>query len=155
MHDTPTHPWPVGTRAASVIMNIYNPVSENLNATEPVTGGEAEGNCVAARRGGKQPDAKEQSQTEVNSIRCSRTASLLANGEACAKHNPSLWHPPVNAERGVPGYGWSGNVPKEVYVSGESCTGRRRAKARTAQQSEPSYEQRSLVTRMEQREAGK
>jgi hypothetical protein len=136
-------------------MNIYNPVSANLNATEPVTGGEAEGNCVAVRRGGKQPDAKEQSQTDVNSIRCSRTASLLANGEACAKHNPCLWHPPVKVERGVLGYGWSGNVLKEVYVNGESCTGRRWAIARPVQQSEPSYERGSPVTRMEQREAGK
>jgi len=141
--------------AASVIMTIDNPVSANLNATEPVTGGEAEGNCVAAKRGGKQPDAKEQSQTEVNSIRCSRTASLLANGEACAKHNLSLWHPPVNVEQGVLGYGWSGNVAKDVYVNGESCTGRQRAIARAVQQSEPSYEQGSPVTRMEQREAGK
>jgi hypothetical protein len=136
-------------------MIIYNPVSANLNATEPVTGGEAEGNCVVARRGGKQPEAKEQSQTDVNSIRCSRTASLLANGEACAKHNPSLWHPPVNVERGVLGYGWSGNVPKEVYVNGESCMGRQRIGIRAMQQSEPSYELGSPVTRMEQREAGK
>jgi hypothetical protein len=136
-------------------MIIYNPVSANLNATEPVTGGEAEGNCVAARRGGKQPDAKEQSQTDVNSIRCSRVASLLENGEACAKHNPCLWHPPVNVVRGVLGHGWSGNVPKEVYVNGESCTDRRRAIARAVQQSEPPYELRSLVTRMEQREVGK
>jgi hypothetical protein len=54
--------------AASVIMNPYHPVSESLNATEPVNGGEAEGNCVAVRRGGEQPDAKEQSQTKVNSM---------------------------------------------------------------------------------------
>ena len=67
---------------ASVIMTTYNPVSVNLNATEPRNGGEAEGNCVAARRGGKQPDAKEQSQIPVNSIRYLSVASLLANGEA-------------------------------------------------------------------------
>jgi len=140
---------------ASVIMTIYHPVSVNLNATEPVPGGEAEGNCVAVRRGGKQPDAKERSQTEVNSIRCSRTASLLANGEACAEHNLRPWHPPANAERRVLGHGWSGNVPKEIYVNGESWTGRRRARARAVQQSEPPYEPGSLVTRAEQREAGK
>jgi len=68
------------TAMARVIMTIDNPISANLNATEPVTGGEAEGNCVAVRRGGKQPEAKEQSQMQVNSIRYTRTASLLANG---------------------------------------------------------------------------
>ena len=141
---------------ASVTMNIYDPVSVNLNATEPVTGGEAEGNCVVVRRGGKQLEAKEQSQTQVNSIRYARAASLLANGEACARHNPCLWQPPANAEEGVLGYGWSGNAVKEIYVSGESCMDRRRVGiTRTVQQSEPPYEQGSPVTRMEQREAGK
>ena len=143
------------TADASVIMTIYNPVSANLNATEPDTGGEAEGNCVAARRGGKQPEAKEQSQTQVNSIRCARTASLLANGEACAVHDPCLRHPPVNVEQGVLGYGWSGNVLKEIYVNGESYMGKQRIGIRAMEQSEPSYEQGSPVTRMEQREAGK
>ena len=38
------------TQALRVIMTTYNPVSENLNAAEPGSGGEAEGNCVAARR---------------------------------------------------------------------------------------------------------
>jgi hypothetical protein len=33
-----------------VIMTIYNPISANLNATEPENGGEADGKCVAARR---------------------------------------------------------------------------------------------------------
>ena len=65
-----------------VIMNTYHPVSENLNAPEPGNGGESEGNCVATKRGGKQPDAKEQSQTPVNSIRRLSTASLRETGEA-------------------------------------------------------------------------
>src|SRR5580704_19589488 len=42
----------------------------------------AEGNCVAARRGGEQPEANEPSATQVNSIRPVALASLLANGEA-------------------------------------------------------------------------
>ena len=63
-----------------VIMNTYNPVSENLNSTKPSNGGEAEGNCVVVRRGGKQPDAKEQSQIVMNSIRCLSLASLPVNG---------------------------------------------------------------------------
>jgi len=93
-------------------MTIDKPVSASLTATEPVTGGEAEGNCVAVRRGGEQPDAKEQSQTEVNSIRCSVTASQLASGEACVNHNLSPWHPPVIVAQRVTGHGWSGNAPK-------------------------------------------
>jgi hypothetical protein len=140
---------------ASVIMTIYNPISENLIATEPGNGGEAKGNCVAARLGGKQPGAKEQSQTKVNSIRCRRLASLLANGEACAKHDGSPLHPPVRAERPNLQHGWSENVPKEVYVSGESCMSRHWGRLQAMQQSEPPYERRSRVMPMEQREVGK
>lgn len=136
-------------------MTIDNPVSENLNATKPVTGGEAKGNCVVARRDGKQPAAKEQSKTPVNSIRCLSAASRRVNGEACAKSGRGPWHPPVNVEPRALRYGWSGRVSKEVYVNGESCAGRRRADARAAQQSEPPYELGSPVTRMEQAEVGK
>ena len=109
---------------ASVIMTIYNPVSENLNATEPENGGKAEGNCVSVRRGGKQPKAKEQSQMQVNSIRCVLMASLLANGEACAKRNLSGRDRPESVEDRINMYGWSGNARKEVYVNGESCIGK-------------------------------
>jgi hypothetical protein len=42
----------------------------------------AEGNCVAARRGGEQPEANDPSATQVNSIRPVALASLLAQGEA-------------------------------------------------------------------------
>ena len=136
-------------------MTTYNPVSENLNATEPRNGGEVEGNCVAARRGGKQPDAKEQSQIQVNSIRYLFVASLLANGEACAERDPCPWHPSVIVEHGADRYGWSGNATKEVCVNGESCTDRRWTQVRTGQQSEPPYELGSPVMRMEQREVGK
>ena len=136
-------------------MTIYTPISENLNATEPGNGGEGKGNCVAARLGGKQPGAKEQSQTKVNSIRCGRSASLRANGEACAKHEGSPSHPPVRAEQPNLQHAWSENVPKEVYVNGESCMSRYWGRLRAMQQSEPPYEQRSRVMPMEQREAGK
>ena len=47
-------------------------------ALRPVT----EGNCVAARRGGKQPEVNDQSVTQVNSIRPCQSASRLVNGEA-------------------------------------------------------------------------
>ena len=136
-------------------MNTYNPVSENLNATEPSAGGEAKGNCVAARRGGKQPAAKEQSQTSVNSIRYLSAASLRGIGEACAKRDSPTWHPSVIAESEAGKYGWSENVLKDVCVNGESCTDRQRTQVRSVQQSEPPYELRSLLTRMEQREVGK
>ena len=105
-------------------MTIYNPISENLIATEPGNGGEAKGNCVAARLGGKQPGAKEQSQTQVNSIRWRRLASLRATGEACAKHDSVPSHPPVKVEQGNLLHDWSENAAKEVYVNGESCMGR-------------------------------
>ena len=144
-----------GDAPARVIMTTYNPISENLIATEPGNGGEAKGNCVAVRRGGKQPGAKEQSQTVVNSIRCLRLASLRATGEACAPHNRSLWHPPVNAEQRNLMHDWSENASKEVCVSGESCMSRQRRELRAMQQSEPPYERRSRVMPTEQREAGK
>ena len=143
-----------GDGAARVIMTTYNPISENLIATEPGNGGEAKGNCVAVRLGGKQPGAKEQSQRQVNSIRCRRLASLRASGEACAKHNRSPWHPPVSTERNLL-HDWSENVSKEVCVNGESCMSRYLERFQTMQQSEPPYEQRSRVMPMEQREVGK
>jgi len=140
---------------ASVIMTTYNPISANLKATKPDTGGEAEGNCVVARLGGKQPEAKKQSQTQVNSIQPLYSASLLATGEACAERNLDRWHLPViGGSRGYRG-GWSENASKDVCVSGESWMGRQRRRWRTMQQSEPPYELRSPVMRMEQREVGK
>ena len=153
-------PAPQQSAVPNVTVTIYSPVSENLNFFEPVTGDEAEGNCVVVRRGGKQPKAKDRSQTDVNSIRCANVTSLLVSGEACAMmRDLNLWHPPVIIELRTFGHGWSGNVPKEVYVSGESCPGRQSCvhmhRAHSVQQSEPPYERRSLVTRMEQREAGK
>ena len=46
------------------------------------TGRAAKGNCVAARRGGEQPEADLRSQTKVNLIRPATVASLRLNGEA-------------------------------------------------------------------------
>jgi hypothetical protein len=48
----------------------------------PVT----DGNCVAARRGGEQPEVNDQSVTQVNSIRPSVVVSLRVNGEAQVTH---------------------------------------------------------------------
>ena len=41
----------------------------------------AEGNCVAVRRGGEQPEANESSATQVNSIRPVIATSLRVKGE--------------------------------------------------------------------------
>ncbi len=136
-------------------MTTYSPVCVNQTATKPDTGGEAEGNCVAVRRGGKQPNAKEQSQIQVNSIQLMHSASLLATVEACAKRNPDRCHRPVIGESGGCMGGWSENALKDVCVSGESCMDRQRRNWRTVQQSEPPYELRSPVMRMELREVGK
>ena len=105
-------------------MKTYHPVSENLNASEPVNGGEAEGNCVAVRRGGEKPEAKEQSQIPVNSIRRQCAASLLVDSEACAKREPSIRDRPANGDEGAHWCGWSENAPKEICQSGEICVER-------------------------------
>jgi len=47
-------------------------------ALRPVT----EGNCVAARRGGEQPEVNGQSAGKPNAIRPETVASLLGKGEA-------------------------------------------------------------------------
>jgi hypothetical protein len=47
-----------------------------------------EGNCVAERRGGEQPEVNDQSVTQVNSIRATVVASLLATGEAQMTQGP-------------------------------------------------------------------
>jgi hypothetical protein len=55
-----------------------------------------EGNCVAARRGGEQPEVNDQSATQVNSIRPVVVASLLGNGEAQVTRGPGKGvHPRV------------------------------------------------------------
>ena len=44
----------------------------------PVTNG----NCVAVRRGGEQPEVNDQSVTQVNSIRPTVVVNLQSEGEA-------------------------------------------------------------------------
>ena len=144
-----------GPVSASVIMTIYHPISATLKATKPDNGGEAEGNCVVARRGGEQPKAKKQSQIQVNSIRFMSSASLLAIGEACAKRDLCQLHHLVITEHRDDMDGWSENASKDVYVNGESSMAWQQTQVCTMEQSEPPYELGSLVTRMEQREAGK
>ena len=72
-----------------------------------------EGNCVAARRGGEQPEAEGWSRTKVNSIRHVRWASLLGKGEACRASGETV--PALvlsKLETVCLGCGWSGNDQK-------------------------------------------
>ena len=91
------------------------PESESLIPESGSNTPAAEGNCVAAMRGGEQPEAEEQSRSEtmLNSIRRATLASLLGKGEAC-RENGDVEKPrklPM-ADSTSPACGWSGNVPK-------------------------------------------
>ena len=76
----------------------------------------AEGNCVAARRGGEQPEAEGWSRTKVNSIRHVSRASLLGKGEACrASGEPDTVQELSQLKSGRLGCGWSGNDWKGAW----------------------------------------
>ena len=76
----------------------------------------AEGNCVAAMRGGEQPEAQGWSQTKVNSIRRPNSASLLGKGEACRERgDPVTVQTLPGLETGRLGCGWSGNDRKGAW----------------------------------------
>jgi hypothetical protein len=75
--------------------------------------GAVEGNCVAAMRGGEQPETDCWSQTQVNSIRRPKRASLLGKGEACRESGePVTVQGLPRLESGRVGRGWSGNDGK-------------------------------------------
>ena len=99
-----------------------NSTGESPGPPKSSSGRAAEGNCVAVRRGGEQPEADLQSQTQVNSIRPTVVASLLANGEAYARRDnrTRLHRSNKGGVRATEG-GWSENAGKGSYVSGESC----------------------------------
>jgi hypothetical protein len=70
----------------------------------------AEGNCVAERRGGEQPEANDQSiiNKMMNSIRPDALASLLSKGEAQNGSRPGKGERQIrdltcgrNSERGI------------------------------------------------------
>jgi hypothetical protein len=99
--------------------------SESLSPSEASHGREAEGNCVAARRGGEQPEAKAQTRTQVKPIRPSTMASQLANGEACgASHDRTDRHDSSKVRKRIVGGGWAGYVWKLSWWTVESCAGR-------------------------------
>jgi hypothetical protein len=86
-----------------------------------------EGNCVAAMRGGEQPETEGWSRTRVNSIRHVQRVSLLAKGEACRVSGESV------TVQGLPiletdrcGCGWSGNDRKGPGDKWRSRPGSRR-----------------------------
>ena len=64
---------------------------------------EAEGNCVAARRGGEQPEANGSSATQVNSIRPVIATSLLGKGEVEYDTDLRGWTGITSAPRGKAG----------------------------------------------------
>lgn len=101
--------------------------SESLSPSETSNGRAAEGNCVAVRRGGEQPEVDPQTQTKVKLIRPATLASLLGKGEACgASHDRSDREASLKVRiAGVEG-GWAGYAGKLSWWTVETCAGRRR-----------------------------
>ena len=98
---------------------------ESPSPPETSYGRAAEGNCVVVRRGGEQPEAELRSQTKVNPIRFTTTASLRAIGEACRMSgNRFLPDPSLTGEKRAVVDGWGENAGKVSCGSVESCPGR-------------------------------
>ena len=98
------------------VHETMNSVCESHNPRAGRERGAVEGNCVAARRGGEQPETEGWSRTKVNSIRHVRRASLLEKGEACRGRGERV------TVQGLPkpdtcrlGCGWSGNDRKGTW----------------------------------------
>ena len=99
--------------------------SESLSHPETSYGKAAGGNCVVVRRGGEQPEADLRSQTKVNPIRFTTTASLLGNGEACRMSgNRFPLHPSSTREKRAVVDGWGENAGKVSCGRVEICSGR-------------------------------
>ena len=102
------------------------PNSESLSHSETSYGRAAKGNCVAARRGGEQPEADLRSQTKVNPIRFITAASLLGNGEACRTSGNLLsLHPSLKGKGWAVVDGWGENAGKVSCGSVEICPDRK------------------------------
>ena len=86
--------------------------------------GAVEGNCVAARRGGEQPETEGRSRTKVNSIRQDRRASVRPKREACrASGKPVTALTLSTLATGRLGCGWSENDPKRAWDKWRSRRG--------------------------------
>src|SRR5512135_944100 len=101
-----------------------------VDALRPVT----DGNRVAARRGGKQPEVNGQSATKVNSIRPSRAASLQAKGEAQTGDSrmPPTLRGSVSKRWEGRGGGWRRNGRTALHRTQRDLRGPDRAPARHA-----------------------
>ena len=113
---------PQRSGAASANEVTMRTTSESLSPSGASHGREAEGNCVAARRGGEQPEAKAQTRTQVKPIRPSTMASQLASGEACgASHDRTDRHDSSKVRERIAGGGWAGYVWKLSWWTVETC----------------------------------
>ena len=115
----------------------------------------AEGNCVAARRGGEQPEAKEPSQNSIpmqlNSIRPFRLTSLRRKGEVLDEILQSKGATQcVKASRNTDG-GWSEKDRKVSWVSRDICSGAKGSRIEVR----ASIVAMKRVTIVEPREAGR
>jgi hypothetical protein len=109
-------------RANEVTMRT---TSESLSPSETRNGREAEGNCVAAKRGGEQPEAKPQTQTKVKPIRPATMASLRGKGEACGKSRDRTdRHISSEVRKRIVEGGWAGYAGKWSWWTVEICAGR-------------------------------
>jgi len=101
-----------------------------VDALRPVT----DGNRVAARRGGKQPEVNGQSATKVNSIRPSRAVSLQAKGEAQTgiSRMPPTLRGSVSKRWEGRGGGWRRNGQTAWHRTQRDLRGPDRAPARHA-----------------------
>lgn len=101
---------PCGIKSMNSVCESHNPPGDRKAVA-------AGGNCVAARRGGEQPEAEVWSQIgrprPVNSIRWLRGASLRSKGEACRESGePRTAEGLSMLERGPRSHGWSENALK-------------------------------------------
>ena len=109
-------------RANEVTMRT---TSESLSPSETRNGRGAEGNCVAVRRGGEQPEAKPQTQTQVKPIRPATMASPLGKGEACgASRDRTDRHNSSEVRKRIVEGGWAGYAGKLSWQTVEICAGR-------------------------------
>ena len=109
------------------MLKTMNSASESLRPKRSAQRLAAEGNCVAARRGGEQPEADSQSTTEVptsvNPFRPAISTSLRVKGEVCGGfRSVGLSHsdPALKGEdREVEG-GWGWNERKGSWLTTET-----------------------------------
>ena len=109
------------------MLKTMNSASESLRPERSAQRLAAGGNCVAARRGGEQPEADSQSTTElpnsVNPFRPAISTSLLVKSEVCGgPWSVGLFHshPALKDEdREVEG-GWGWNEGKGSWPTTET-----------------------------------